>query len=155
MKIAIRRLPHGEGLELPCYASVGAAGLDLRAALPAGRKLVLEPGARELVPTGFAIHLPPGFEAQIRPRSGLALEHGVTILNAPGTIDSDYRGELQALLVNFGAHPFELLRGLRIAQLVVAPVVTVLFEETRAPLEQTERGDGGFGSTGLAGEALT
>jgi dUTP pyrophosphatase len=152
MRVVIRRLTHAEGLEPPSYGSAGAAGLDLRAALPPGRKLVLEPGARELVPTGFAIHLPPGFEAQIRPRSGLALEHGVTILNAPGTIDSDYRGELLALLVNLGAHPFELMRGMRIAQLVVAPVVSVRLEETCEPLESTGRGEGGFGSTGL-GEA--
>ena len=152
MKITISRLPHGEGLELPFYASDGAAGLDLCAALAPGRKLVLEPGARDLVPTGFAIHLPPGFEAQIRPRSGLALLHGVTILNAPGTIDSDYRGELHTLLVNLGAHPFEIVRGMRIAQLVVAPVARAHLEETRAALEETVRGGGGFGSTGVLGE---
>ena len=152
MKITISRLPHGEGLELPFYASEGAAGLDLCAALAPGQKLVLEPGARDLVPTGFAIHLPRGFEAQIRPRSGLALLHGVTILNAPGTIDSDYRGELHALLVNLGAHPFEIVRGMRIAQLVVAPVARARLEETREALEGTERGEGGFGSTGVLGE---
>jgi dUTP pyrophosphatase len=152
MKIAITRLPHGEGLELPYYASGGAAGLDLCAALAPGRKLVLEPGARDLVPTGFAIHLPQGFEAQIRPRSGLALRHGVTILNAPGTIDSDYRGELYALLINLGPHPFEIVRGMRIAQLVVAPVTRAHLEETRAALEETERGGDGFGSTGVLGE---
>ncbi|MGA9826677.1 MAG: dUTP diphosphatase [Methylocystis sp.] len=152
MKITISRLPHGEGLELPFYASAGAAGLDLCAALAPGRKLVLEPGARDLVPTGFAIHLPPGFEAQIRPRSGLALRHGVTILNAPGTIDSDYRGELHALLINLGRHPFEIVRGMRIAQLVVAPVARAHLEETQEVLEGTERGDGGFGSTGVLGD---
>ncbi|MGA8172930.1 MAG: dUTP diphosphatase [Methylocystis sp.] len=151
MKIPISRLPHGEGLELPFYASAGAAGLDLRAALPPGRKLVLEPGARDLVPTGFAIHLPEGFEAQVRPRSGLALKHGVTVLNAPGTIDSDYRGEVQALLINFGAHPFEIVRGMRIAQLVVAPVTRAQLEETQGDLDETERASGGFGSTGVAG----
>jgi len=153
MKIPIQRLPHGDGLELPFYASAGAAGLDLHAALTPGLKLVLEPGARDLVPTGFAIHVPEGFEAQLRPRSGLALEHGVTILNAPGTIDSDYRGEIRALLVNLGAHPFEIVRGMRIAQLVVAPVARVRLEETKAPLEETERGSAGFGSTGLREDA--
>jgi dUTP pyrophosphatase len=151
MKIAILRLPHAQDLDLPFYASAGAAGLDLRAALAPGRKLVLEPGARELVPTGFALRLPPGFEAQVRPRSGLALEHGVTVLNAPGTIDSDYRGEVQALLINLGAQPFEILRGMRIAQLVVAPFVRARLEEVEA-LDDTPRGAGGFGSTGFAGE---
>ncbi len=155
MIIPIHRLPHGEGLELPFYASAGAAGLDLRAALPPGRKLVLEPGARDLVPTGFAIHLPAGFEAQLRPRSGLALEHGVTILNAPGTIDSDYRGEVQALLINLGVHPFEIVRGMRIAQLVVSPVARVGLVETKDALEATERGHGGFGSTGVGEDANT
>ena len=109
MKVEIRRLPHGQGLDLPFYATSGAAGLDVLAALPAGAKLVLEPGARDIVPTGFALSLPPGFEGQMRPRSGLALEHGVTILNAPGTIDSDYRGEVKAILVNLGPRPFEIL----------------------------------------------
>jgi dUTP pyrophosphatase len=151
MKIAILRLPHAQDLELPFYASAGAAGLDLRAALAPGRKLVLEPGARDLVPTGFALRLPQGFEAQVRPRSGLALEHGVTVLNAPGTIDSDYRGEIQALLVNLGAQPFEIRRGMRIAQLVIAPFARVSLEEA-STLDETERGEGGFGSTGVAGE---
>ncbi|ARN80724.1 dUTP diphosphatase [Methylocystis bryophila] len=149
MKVEICRFPHGEGLDLPFYATSGAAGLDVCAALPAGSKLVLEPGARDLVPAGFAIHLPPGFEAQLRPRSGLALEHGVTILNAPGTIDSDYRGEVRAILVNLGPRPFEILRGMRIAQLVVAPVVRVELVEV-VELAETPRGSGGFGSTGLA-----
>jgi len=153
LKLAILRLPHAQGLELPFYASDGAAALDLCAALAPGCKLVLEPGARDLVPTGFALHLPPGFEAQVRPRSGLALEHGVTVLNAPGTIDSDYRGEVKVLLVNLGPRPFEVLRGARIAQLVVAPFARVLLEEA-IELEATQRGAGGFGSTGLAGEAL-
>ncbi len=149
MKVEIRRFPHGEGLDLPFYATSGAAGLDVYAALPAGSKLVLEPGARDLVPAGFAIHLPAGFEAQLRPRSGLALEHGVTILNAPGTIDSDYRGEVKAILVNLGPRPFEILRGMRIAQLVVAPVARVELVEVEE-LAETPRGAGGFGSTGLA-----
>jgi len=152
MKIEILRLPHAQDLDLPAYASEGAAGLDLQAALAPGRKLVLEPGARELIPTGFALHLPPGYEAQVRPRSGLALNHGVTVLNAPGTIDSDYRGEVQALLVNLGAQPFEILRGMRIAQLVVAPVARAHLVETDA-LEESLRGAGGFGSTGIAGGA--
>lgn len=140
---------------MPFYASDGAAGMDLRAALAPGRKLVLEPGARDIVPTGFAIHLPAGFEAQLRPRSGLALEHGVTILNAPGTIDSDYRGEVQALLINLGVHPFEIVRGMRIAQLIVSPVARVRLVETKDALEATERGDGGFGSTGIGEDAKT
>ncbi|MFY9657359.1 MAG: dUTP diphosphatase [Methylocystis sp.] len=149
MKVEIRRLPHGQGMDLPFYATSGAAGLDVLAALPAGAKLVLEPGARDIVPTGFALSLPPGFEGQMRPRSGLALEHGVTILNAPGTIDSDYRGEVKAILVNLGPRPFEILRGMRIAQLVIAPVARVELVES-AELSETARGAGGFGSTGLA-----
>jgi dUTP pyrophosphatase len=148
MKIAIRRLPHGEGLALPAYASEGAAGLDLCAALGPGVKLVLEPGARDLVPTGLSLALPPGFEAQIRPRSGLALEFGVSVLNAPGTIDCDYRGEVKVLLVNFGAHPFEIARGMRIAQLVVARYQRVELVEANEALGETARGEGGFGSTG-------
>ncbi len=152
MKIAIRRLPHGEDLPLPAYASLGAAGLDLHAALAPGQKLILEPGARDLVPTGFIIQLPEGFEAQVRPRSGLAFEHGVGILNAPGTIDSDYRGEVKALLVNFGTHPFEIVRGMRIAQLVVAPYARVHLVEAQTDLDQTRRGAGGFGSTGSGRE---
>ncbi|HEY8262051.1 MAG TPA: dUTP diphosphatase [Methylosinus sp.] len=147
MKVALRRLSHGEGLPLPAYASEGAAGLDLVAALAPGQKLVLEPGARDLVPTGVAIRLPAGYEAQVRPRSGLALEFGVTVLNAPGTIDSDYRGEVKALLVNLGTHPFEIVRGMRIAQLVIAPCAQVELVETDA-LDETTRGAGGFGSTG-------
>jgi dUTP pyrophosphatase len=149
MKIDIRRLPHGEGLALPAYASAGAAGLDLCAAIAPGGKLVLEPGARDLVPTGLSIALPPGFEAQVRPRSGLALEFGVSVLNAPGTIDSDYRGEVKVLLVNFGAHPFEISRGMRIAQLVVARYERVELVEAAEALAETARGGGGFGSTGV------
>lgn len=148
MKVSIRRLPNAEGLPLPAYASDGAAGLDLYAALPPGQKLVLEPGARDLIPTGVEIALPAGFEAQVRPRSGLAVEHGVTVLNAPGTIDSDYRGEVKALLINHGGQPFEITRGMRIAQLVVAPVAHATLIE-REELDETARGAGGFGSTGL------
>jgi dUTP pyrophosphatase len=145
--VRILRLPHGEGLPLPSYQSAGAAGLDLLAALPANTQLVLEPRARDLIPTGIVIELPAGFEAQVRPRSGLALKHGVTVLNAPGTIDSDYRGEVKVLLVNLGSEPFVIERGMRIAQLVVAPVTRVdLQEETR--LAESSRGAGGFGSTG-------
>ena len=151
MKLSIRRLTNGEGLPLPAYASDGAAGLDLYAALPAGQKLVLEPGARDLIPTGVQIALPKGYEAQVRPRSGLAVDHGVTVLNAPGTIDSDYRGEVKALLVNHGGQPFEITRGMRIAQLVVAPVAHVTLVESEA-LDETARGVGGFGSTGLGDE---
>lgn len=150
MKLRFCRLPHGDGLPAPIYASAGAAGLDLHAALAPGQKLVLEPGARELIPTGLAIALPEGFEAQIRPRSGLAVEHGVTVLNAPGTVDSDYRGEIRALLINHGAQPFEIVRGMRIAQLVVAAVAHVALEEVET-LDETARGAGGFGSTGLGG----
>jgi dUTP pyrophosphatase len=152
MKISIRRLTNGEGLPLPAYASAGAAGLDLYAALPAGQKLVLEPGARDLIPTGVQIALPEGYEAQVRPRSGLAVEHGVTVLNAPGTIDCDYRGEVKALLVNHGGQPFEITRGMRIAQLVVAPVARAMLVEVEE-LGETARGAGGFGSTGTGGDA--
>lgn len=151
MKVSIRRLTNGEGLPAPAYASAGAAGLDLYAALPPGQKLVLEPGARDLVPTGVQIALPDGYEAQLRPRSGLAVEHGVTVLNAPGTIDSDYRGEVKALLVNHGGQPFEITRGMRIAQLVVAPVVRAILVEAD-DLGETARGAGGFGSTGIGGD---
>jgi dUTP pyrophosphatase len=152
MKVSIRRLTNGEGLPLPAYASEGAAGLDLYAALPAGQKLVLEPGARDLIPTGIQIALPEGYEAQVRPRSGLAVEHGVTVLNAPGTIDRDYRGEVKALLVNHGGQPFEITRGMRIAQLVIAPVAHAALIEA-GELDETSRGANGFGSTGLHGDA--
>jgi dUTP pyrophosphatase len=151
MKLEILRLPHAGDLPAPRYASAGAAGMDLHAALPVGSKFVLEPGARDLVPTGFALRLPEGFEAQVRPRSGLALHHGVSVLNAPGTIDCDYRGEIRVLLVNLGSRPFEILRNMRIAQLVVAPVTRVELVEV-AELAETARGAGGFGSTGAGGE---
>jgi dUTP pyrophosphatase len=147
VEIKIKRLPHGEGLPLPAYQSAGAAGLDLVAAVPADAPLLLPPGGRALIPTGLALELPEGFEAQARPRSGLALHHGVTVLNAPGTIDSDYRGEIGVILINHGAEPFEIARGARIAQLVIAPVTQarlVVVEDVAATL----RGEGGFGSTG-------
>jgi len=150
MKVSLKRLPHGEGLPAPAYASAGAAGLDLHAALAPGQKLVLEPGARDLVPTGFCIAVPAGFEAQVRPRSGLALNHGVGVLNAPGTIDSDYRGEIKVLLVNLGAQPFEIERGVRIAQMVISPVAHATLVEVD-DLDETARGAGGFGSTGVGG----
>ncbi|HEY5226017.1 MAG TPA: dUTP diphosphatase [Methylovirgula sp.] len=147
--IAVRVLAHGTGLPLPAYQSAGAAGLDLIAAVPADSKIVIEPGARELVPTGLAMQIPEGFEAQVRPRSGLAFAHGVTVLNAPGTIDADYRGEICVLLINFGSEPFELTRGARIAQLVVAPVTRASLTVVQ-DLDGTGRGVGGFGSTGTS-----
>ena len=150
----VKPLPHGEGLPLPHYASALAAGCDLAAAVPADAPLTLAPGDRALVPTGLAIALPPGFEAQVRPRSGLAFKHGVTVLNAPGTIDADYRGEVQVLLVNLGREPFAIERGMRIAQMVVAPVVTARFE-VAADLEATVRAARGFGSTGFTTPGAT
>lgn len=145
VKLLLQRLPHGADLPLPAYATTGAAGADVVAAVPA--LLVLRPGARVVVPTGFMITVPAGYEAQVRPRSGLALNHGVTVANAPGTIDSDYRGEVCVILVNLGPEPYIIHRGDRIAQLVVAPVARAAFHETAA-LPDTERGAGGFGSTG-------
>jgi dUTP pyrophosphatase len=147
VKLLIQRLPNGDGLPLPSYQSAGAAGLDLVAAVPEAAPLTLAPGARALVPCGIAIALPRGFEGQVRPRSGLAVRHGVTVLNAPGTIDADYRGEVMALLVNLGTEPFAVTRGMRIAQLVVAPVARAAVVEV-AELDATARGAGGFGSTG-------
>ena len=138
---------HGRGLALPQQHSSGAAGVDLCAALPADETLTIGPGRRAKVPCGFAIALPEGFEAQVRPRSGLAAKHGVTVLNSPGTIDADYRGEVKVILVNLGDETFEIRRGDRIAQLVVAPVSAVEFREIEV-LEGTARGSGGFGSTG-------
>ncbi len=150
MRIPVHQLPHGLGLDLPEAATVHAAGMDLRAAIPATEVWVLASGQRRLVPTGLVLAIPPGFEGQVRPRSGLALRHGLTVLNAPGTIDADYRGEVQVLLVNHGDTPFELRRGERIAQLLVAPVAswTWLPESSVEALGDTERGDGGYGSTG-------
>jgi len=147
VKVDIRQLPHGEGLALPAYQSAHAAGLDLLAAVPEDAPLILSPGQRALVPTGLTIALPPGYEAQVRPRSGLAAKHGVTVLNAPGTVDADYRGEIGVLLINHGDAPFSIRRGERIAQLVIASVVQAELVPA-ASLAATERGSGGFGSTG-------
>lgn len=148
VRVPVERLPHAADLPLPAYASPGAAGLDLLAALPEGAPLTLRPLERALVPTGLRIALPPGFEAQVRPRSGLALRHGLTVLNAPGTIDSDYRGEIGVLLVNLGSEPVTIRRGERIAQLVLAPVCRLAWEERPVAAGETARGTGGFGSTG-------
>ena len=148
VRVPVVRLAHAKDLPLPAYATAGSAGMDLRAAVPADAPMELRPGARALVPTGIAIALPEGFEAQVRPRSGLALKHGITCLNAPGTIDSDYRGEIGVILANLGEESFLIERGMRIAQLVVAPVVQVAWQEVAA-LDDTERGEGGFGSTSI------
>jgi dUTP pyrophosphatase len=147
IRIDICQLPHGEGLALPAYQSPHAAGLDLLAAVPESAPLVLAPRQRALVPTGLTIALPPGYEAQVRPRSGLAFKHGVTVLNAPGTIDADYRGEIGVLLINHGDAPFPIHRGERIAQMVVAPLARVELVSSGS-LPPTKRGSGGFGSTG-------
>ncbi len=146
VEVAVQRLPHGEGLELPAYATADSAGLDLLAAVEA--EVILQPGESSLVPTGLAIALPAGYEAQVRPRSGLALKHGITLLNAPGTIDADYRGEVGVILINLGQEPFTITRGTRIAQLVVAAYSRVVWRP-RDTLEASGRGKGGFGSTGL------
>jgi dUTP pyrophosphatase len=145
-EVRILRLSHAEGLPLPGYATAGAAGADLRAAVD--NDLILEPGDRAAVPTGLVVEIPDGFEGQVRPRSGLAIRHGLTVVNAPGTIDSDYRGELKVLMVNLGSEPVAITRGERIAQLVIAPVTRAAFVES-AELSPSERGDGGFGSTGV------
>jgi dUTP pyrophosphatase len=147
VKIEIRQLPHGEGLALPAYQSADAAGLDLLAAVPEETPLILSPGQRALVPTGLTIALPAGYEAQVRPRSGLASKHGVTVLNAPGTVDADYRGEIGVLLINHGDAPFSIRRGERIAQMIVAAVARAELVPA-ASLAATDRGSGGFGSTG-------
>jgi dUTP pyrophosphatase len=141
--VPVKRLPHFEGLELPAYATEGAAGMDVLAA----EDVTLAPGARHAVATGLAVAIPHGFEIQVRPRSGLALKHGVTVPNTPGTIDSDYRGELKVIMINHGAEPFEIRRGDRIAQLVLAPVVQATWLKVDE-LDETARGEGGFGSTG-------
>ena len=145
IEVPLQRLPHGAGLPLPSYATADAAGLDLLAAV--AEPIELAPGARHLVPTGISIALPPGYEAQLRPRSGLALKHGVTLLNSPGTIDADYRGEVGVILINLGEVPFRLQRGDRIAQLVIAPVARLAWRESEA-LPESARGASGFGSTG-------
>lgn len=142
--VRVKRLPHGQGLDLPAYASEGAAGMDVLAA----EGLVLQPGSRHAVATGLALAIPGGFEIQVRPRSGLALKHGVAVPNTPGTIDSDYRGELKIILINHGTEPFAIAPGDRIAQLVLAPVTRARWEEVD-DLDRTSRGDGGFGSTGV------
>lgn len=144
--VAVRRLPHGEGLKLPAYATDGAAGIDLLAAV--GDAVTIPPGGRALIPTGLAVAVPPGYELQVRPRSGLALRHGITLPNSPGTIDADYRGEVQVILLNAGDEPFVVERGMRIAQAVLAPVVRLHWEEV-AELAPTGRSTGGFGSTGV------
>jgi dUTP pyrophosphatase len=145
--VSIVRLPHGADLPLPSYQSAGASGLDLLAAVPVDAPLTIAPGQYAAAPTGIAIALPPGTEAQVRPRSGLARTHGVTVLNAPGTVDADYRGEIQVLLINHGSEPFRITHGMRIAQLVVAHVARIDLREA-AKLDLTPRGSGGFGSTG-------
>ncbi len=150
VKVRVLRLPDGADLPLPQYQSAQAAGLDLHAAVPADAPVELAPGARVMIPTGIAIALPPGTEGQIRPRSGLAIRHGVTVLNSPGTVDSDYRGQLHVILVNVGAEPFVIQRGMRIAQLVIAPTIHAEIVDS-VSLDVTERADAGFGSTGLAG----
>ena len=141
--VEVKRLPHGEGLPLPAYATSGAAGMDVVSA----EDVVITPGARHAVATGLAVAIPQGFEIQVRPRSGLALKHGITVPNTPGTIDSDYRGELKVILINLGNEPFTVQRGDRVAQLVLAPVVQAAWDEV-AELDATDRGAGGFGSTG-------
>jgi dUTP pyrophosphatase len=145
LRLPVQVLPHGEGLELPAYATPGSAGCDLRAAV--GEPIVLVPGSRALVPTGIAVAIPEGYEGQVRMRSGLAIRHGLTLLNAPGTIDADYRGEIRVILGNLGDEPVTIARGDRIAQLVLAPVVRARVERV-GELPATERRDGGFGSTG-------
>ncbi len=145
--LALRRLPHADGLALPAYETEGAAGMDLRAAVPQDAPVTLQPGERQMIPTGLSMAIPPGYEVQVRPRSGLAAKHGLTCLNSPGTVDSDYRGELKVILINLGREAFVVQRGERIAQMVVAPVTRGVFEEMDV-LPETVRGEGGFGSTG-------
>ena len=147
VEVAVMRLPHGDGLPLPAYATEGAAGMDLLAAVVA--PVVIPAGGRALIPTGLSIALPPGYELQVRPRSGLALRHGIVLPNSPGTIDADYRGEVQVIVLNAGEAPFTVERGMRIAQAVLAPVVRVAWREAET-LPSTARGAGGFGSTGTA-----
>jgi dUTP pyrophosphatase len=151
LQLQVMRLPHGADLPLPSYQSAGAAGLDLLAAVAADAPVILAPGRRALIPTGLAIALPAGTEGQVRPRSGLAARHGITVLNSPGTIDSDYRGEIQVILVNFGQDSFSVARGMRIAQMIIAPVLRVTIHEI-TKLDETTRGVGGLGSTGLGNE---
>lgn len=145
--VHVRPLPHFDGLDLPAYETSGSAGMDVRAALPEAGPVTLKPGERALVPTGLSVAIPEGYEIQVRPRSGLAAKHGLTCLNTPGTIDSDYRGEIKVILINLGAEAFVIQRGERIAQLVLAPVTRLAWSEADA-LDETTRGAGGFGSTG-------
>jgi len=147
VKVDIRQLPHGEGLALPAYQSADAAGLDLLAAVPEHAPMILAAGQYAMIPTGLVIALPSGYEAQVRPRSGLAAKHGVTVLNSPGTVDADYRGEINVLLINHGGAPFTIRRGERIAQMVIAAVIQAELRPVTS-LSETERGSGGFGSTG-------
>ena len=147
VKVAVRPLPHFEGLALPAYETDGSAGLDVRAAVPQDAPVVLAPGARAMVATGLSVAIPEGYELQMRPRSGLAAKHGITCLNSPGTIDSDYRGELKVILINHGDAPFTIARGERIGQLVLAPVTRLEWARVES-LPETARGEGGFGSTG-------
>ncbi len=146
LQVEIQTFPHYQGLALPAYATAGSAGMDLLAAVE--EEVLLQPGERRLIPTGIAIALPVGYEAQIRPRSGLAIKNGVTLVNSPGTIDSDYRGEIQVILINQGQEPFIVQRGMRLAQMVIAPVLQIAWQQVTA-LDQTQRGAGGFGHTGL------
>ena len=148
MTLRIKRLDHGAGLPLPAYETAGAAGMDLRAAVPDDKPIVLSTGARALIPTGMCMELPARHEGQVRPRSGLAIKHGITLINSPGTIDEDYRGEVKIPLINLGEEPFEIIRGMRIAQLVIAPIVQIGIEEADE-LSNSKRGSGGFGSTGV------
>lgn len=146
-RVTVVRLPNSAGIPLPAYESTGAAGMDLRAAVPEDRPVLILPGKRALVPTGLAMEIPHGYEGQVRPRSGLALKHGITVLNSPGTVDSDYRGEVSVLLINHGDDDFTVTRGMRVAQMVFAAVTQVVVEE-RAAVTPTARGSGGYGSTG-------
>ena len=145
--VAVKRLAHAKGLPLPAYESAHAAGMDLRAAIPEDAPVTLRPGDRHAVPTGLAMAIPPGFEGQVRPRSGLALRHGITCLNSPGTVDADYRGEVMVILINHGPEDFVIRRGERIAQLLISPASQATWAEVET-LADTARGDGGFGSTG-------
>ena len=147
VNVAVLPLPHFEGLQLPAYETAGSAGMDVRAAVPAGEPMVLAPGERAMVPTGLCVAIPQGYEIQVRPRSGLAAKHGLPCLNTPGTIDSDYRGEIKVILINLGQDAFTIQRGERIAQLVLAPVTRLAWQAVDS-LDETERGAGGFGSTG-------
>jgi dUTP pyrophosphatase len=148
IKVKVVRLPHAEELPFPSTATIGSAGFDLLAAIPRDSVVILKANGRALVPTGLLLHIPVGYEGQVRPRSGLALKHGITVLNSPGTIDSDYRGEIQVLLINLGEEDYTITRGMRIAQLVVAPCLAVVFTAVET-LEDSPRGTGGFGSTGV------